>query len=66
MSSLRMTIQTQVYKTLTGAFVSDNKGLNSGDYLFDPTLLIKQNESKGIKTTSLHSFKYTPIGAVSR
>ena len=54
-----------IYKTLTGAFVSDNKGLNSGDYLFDPTLLIKQNESKGIKTTSLHSFKYTPIGAVS-
>ena len=38
-----------IYKTLTGAFVSDNKGLNSGDYLFDPTLLIKQMNQRESK-----------------
>ena len=43
----------------------DNKDLDSGDYLFNPTVLLKQTESKGIKTNSPHSFKYTPLGAVS-
>ena len=41
------------------------RDLDSGDYLFNPTLLLKQTESKGIKTNSLHSFNYTPLGAVS-
>ena len=51
-----------LYKTVSGAFIADVSSLSVGDFTSEPLIFINQS-SNG--TSSLHSFKFDPTGALS-
>ena len=54
-----------LYKTMSGAYVTDKNGLQIGNSPVNPTIFTEQISSKGYINTSLYDFKYTPSGVVS-
>ena len=54
-----------LYKTMSGAYIIDNNGLQIGNSPVKPIIFTEQVSSKGQTNTSLYDFKYTPSGVVS-
>ena len=54
-----------LYKTMSGAYITDKNGLQVGSSPVKPTIFIDQVSSEGQINTSLYDFKYTPSGVVS-
>ena len=54
-----------LYKTMSGAYITDKNGLQIGSSPVKPIIFTEQVSSKGQTNTSLHDFKYTPSGVVS-